>query len=100
MHASIGDVEVSRREYETAIRLDPDDGVVHYALAVLLRSALVDPDGTAVMLGPDDHVRDATGWANYQGTGNEVAWASTAADLGASWDGNFGLQQNIATVAS
>jgi hypothetical protein len=69
-------------------------------LAMVSDPNLVDPDGTAVLVGPDDHVRDATGWANYLGTGNEVAWASTAADLGASWDGNFGLQQNIATASN
>jgi Tfp pilus assembly protein PilF len=46
LEAAIGDVEVARREYETAIRLHPDDGTVHYALAVLLRSALLDPDGS------------------------------------------------------
>ena len=46
LEASIGDVDVARREYEAAIRIHPDDSAIHYALAVLLRSALVDPDGS------------------------------------------------------
>lgn len=46
LEAAIGDVVVARREYETAIRIHPDDSAVHFALAVLLRGALVDADGS------------------------------------------------------
>jgi hypothetical protein len=61
-------------------------------------STLGDPDGPATMVMPDGHVWDSTGWAQYLGTGNEVAWESTGTDQGTSWDGMFGGQQGIATA--
>jgi hypothetical protein len=60
---------------------------------------LVDPDGPATMVASDGTVWDATGWANYQGTGNEVAWQS-GTDQGSTWNGNFGGQQNIAAATA
>jgi hypothetical protein len=65
-----------------------------------INSTLGDPDGPATMVTPDGHVWDSTGWANYFGTGNEVAWSSTGTDQGTSWDGNFGLQQGLATATN
>jgi hypothetical protein len=56
---------------------------------------LVEPDGPAVYVSSDGRVWDASGWATFMGTGNEVAWASTGFDLGVSWDGLFGPQQGI-----
>jgi hypothetical protein len=67
-------------------------------LAMVTDSSLVDPDGPATMITADGHVWDATGWATYQGAGNEVAWQSTGTDLGTSWDGKLGAQQNIAAA--
>jgi hypothetical protein len=61
-------------------------------------STLGDPDGPATMVMPDGHVWDSTGWAQYLGTGNEVAWESSGTDQGTSWDGVFGGQQGIATA--
>jgi hypothetical protein len=61
-------------------------------------STLTDPDGPATMVMPDGHIWDSTGWAQYFGTGNEVAWESSGTDQGTSWDGMFGGQQGIATA--
>lgn len=69
-------------------------------LAAVTDPKLVDPDGPATVITPDGHIWDSTGWAQYLGTGNEVAWESTGTDLGTSWDGNFGLQQGIAMAAN
>jgi hypothetical protein len=57
---------------------------------------LVEPDGPATLVTPDGYIWDSSGWAAYMGgTGNEIAWQSTGLDLGASWDGNMGAQQNV-----
>ena len=61
--------------------------------------AIVEPDGPATIVTSDNRVWDSSGWANYMGTGNEVAWESEGFDQGTSWDGMLGLQQNIAAEA-
>jgi hypothetical protein len=57
---------------------------------------LSEPDGPAAYVGPDGRVWDASGWAVYSGSGNEVAWESTGFDLGQSWDGILGPGMGIA----
>jgi len=61
--------------------------------------ALVGPDGPATIVTADKRVWDSSGWANYMGTGNEVAWESEGFDLGTSWDGMLGIQQSLAAEA-
>jgi hypothetical protein len=54
-----------------------------------------DPDGPATFVDSHGNVWDASGWASFQGTGNEVAWPSVSADQGSSWPSGFGAQQGI-----
>ena len=58
-----------------------------------------EPDGPATIVASDGRVWDSSGWANYMGTGNEVAWESAGFDLGTSWDGMFGIEQGLAAEA-
>jgi len=60
---------------------------------------IIEPDGPSTIVTSDGRVWDSSGWANSMGTGNEVAWESEGFDLGTSWDGMLGLQQNIAAEA-
>jgi hypothetical protein len=58
-----------------------------------------DPDGPATFVDSQASVWDASGWANYQGPGNEAAWQSANADQGSTWAAGFGLLQGIFVAA-
>jgi tetratricopeptide (TPR) repeat protein len=45
LEASVGDRSVALREYAAALRTQPDDPAVHYALAILLRDGVGDAGG-------------------------------------------------------
>jgi Flp pilus assembly protein TadD len=45
LEAAVGDPRVALHEYETVLKVRPDDSDAHYAVAVLLRDTLDDPAG-------------------------------------------------------
>jgi tetratricopeptide (TPR) repeat protein len=51
LEAAVGDRAVAFREYESVLRIRPDDSEGHYAMAILLRDAMDDPAGA------DEHFR-------------------------------------------
>jgi len=77
-----------------AILYDPPEQVT-----MVTDPGLTEPDGPATIVTSDHRVWDSSGWANDTTTGNEVAWESAGFDLGTSWDGMLGQQQNIAMAA-
>jgi hypothetical protein len=77
-----------------AILFDPPEQVT-----MVTDPTLADPDGPATIVTSDKRVWDSSGWANYMGSGHEAVWESEGFDLGTSWDGMLGLQQNLATSA-
>jgi len=107
VHISLGlhfpDVDAGPDRRHFHARASLSGGAILYdtpeQVTMVTDPALVEPDGPATIVTADNRVWDSSGWANYMGTGNEVAWESEGFDLGTSWDGMLGLQQNIAAEA-
>lgn len=101
LHFPDADAGPDRRHFHARASLS--GGAILYdtpeQVTMVTDPALVDPDGPATIVTSDERVWDSSGWANYMGTGNEVAWESEGFDLGTSWDGMLGLQQNLAAEA-
>jgi hypothetical protein len=96
------DAGPDRRHYHARASLS--GGAILYdapvEMTMITDPAIIEPDGPATIVTSDHRVWDSSGWANYMGTGNEVAWQSEGFENGTSWDGMMGAAQPIAAEAT